>query len=1595
MKHMKRWLGIMMSVMLAVGSLQAPVCAAEAGATAAAAETEEAVESTDESEELSEVEQPEADPAEDQIDDGDSPSFDHKNDQKANDAEEDTATYDAEEDAASDDAEEYIATDDAEEDAAAVSVSNESQNSDAVYLITEGTCGDSVSWGLWALEATDPDTDPDLILTISGTGVIEPDSVDTNWTSYNSVIKKVVIEEGVTGIGEKAFSGFKNLETITIPNTVTNIGANAFQNCVHLKDLTLPTGVKKIENNAFVSCSDLTSMIIPEGVVSIGEWAFSHCTNLESIVLPESLLSIEQWAFQNCISLSGVILPSGLRSIGEGAFWGCYELPGITIPGSLTDLGLNAFYDCKSLVSVTLEDGIETIGERAFVDCFSLMQVSIPSSVTSIEDHAFDCCYGLRTIEVPEGVTRIGKGAFANCTNLAEVQIPESVTCIDEYAFRGCSSLESIVLPVNITTIETGTFYDCAGLKNVSIPDSVVMIKSQAFWGCKSLPDVGIPENVTEISREAFCNCESLTKILIPEKITVIYEETFRNCNSLTAITIPESVTSVRMRAFNSCDHLEKAVIPASVTEIQYGAFLDENGYPLPELVIYGYSGSCAEQYANENEIPFVEYSGGGFNETVSGVLREGDGWKILWKCDYIESISGEKSDARLKIYIEGSNEDDGTLFLFREGSNPEYSGPWISETGLRKEDFLLISIEGSSVNPLCTISEQFKDYSLLREVRLAYVEEIESKTFENCTNLTRITGFDKGLSIIANEAFKNTGLTVVELPSSIAYIGDHAFQSCKSLTEADVPGNALTFLGEGVFQDCTKLQIANVDGQAKKITDGMFKGCENLKTFVFYDDIKEIGEAAFSGCKKLNEPKISVTVEHIGENAFSGCDSLREVIYTGTKHQWDKIRIEAGNECLTDAYIYFNTLFDLKALSYSFVNRGSSFGYPTPYKIPEERYKVIFGDAVAELLYNKAKDWGGNCYGMIVSSAMFNTYGSGIVLSDFGGRSTVGELSTNEKSETLNITVRDLIEIMQISVYRGIIQDEFNRNTNYGDLHGFFTRLKKEIDERRLVIIDMKGTVYDSDLNHVEAEHAVLAYEYKMINNNEERIYVYDPNRPYEEEYIKIDLNDKGLATSWAFNFGFLEDWGTGHPEEAIKYLPLDKALDVWKSREKNKENADNRLVSVNADSFDIINASNEVIGRVRNGIMEYAEDELSLLDPIDMEFKSNLFYYPGGEFSIVNMDSQTETLEVSLAGDTKLASINTSGSQVYFDMDEAKDTCVLSAAGDSTETFNVSIKSFEDQTESSTEFSGQLSGGEITVGIENGEIVGGDIEGITITKDGEEINDGPVPVSISECSIEKIGSKTYTGKEITPELSVTLGSSVLVADTDYTVSYENNIEPGTATVTITGIGKYTGTATGTFTILPGKTTRGDMFNLAGNVKVTWKEVPGAKYYKVYREGITDSSESLDEPVIVTERLIGWDKEPGLTNGHAYRYKIVASLTGKGDPSGDSSLSYSKLMYRLKTVVIRSVKNTEPGKVTVKYDKTTSGDSYVLQYCEREDMVGAKTKVVLGANNTSYTIGGLKKGKTYYISIRVRKKVDGIDYYTTFGVAKKITLTK
>lgn len=104
---------------------------------------------------------------------------------------------------------------------------------------------------------------------------------------------------------------------------------------------------------------------------------------------------------------------------------------------------------------------------------------------------------------------------------------------------------------------------------------------------------------------------------------------------------------------------------------------------------------------------------------------------------------------------------------------------------------------------------------------------------------------------------------------------------------------------------------------------------------------------------------------------------------------------------------------------------------------------------------------------------------------------------------------------------------------------------------------------------------------------------------------------------------------------------------------------------------------------------------------------------------------------------------------------------------------------------------------------------------------------------VKISKLTFSKVSNQTYTGKEIKPAVTVTQGSKKLVKGTDYTISYKNNKSVGTATIIITGKGKYTGTKKISFKILPG-TSALTVKNDGGRVSLSWGTVKGADTYQI-----------------------------------------------------------------------------------------------------------------------------------------------------------------
>ncbi len=422
-----------------------------------------------------------------------------------------------------------------------------------------GTCGANLTWTL----------DSDGTLTISGTGAMKnyyPSNNDTTapWGENCSLIKSVVISDGVTSIGSGAFYKCSSLTSVTIPDGVTSIGSGAFENCSSLTSVTIGNSVTSIGNYAFENCSSLTSVTIPDSVTSIEDSVFSGCSNLTSVTIPDSVTSIGNSAFSGCSSLESVTIPDSVTSIGNSAFSGCSSLTSVTIPDSVTSIGYDAFSGCSSLTSVTIPHGVTSIGSAAFYNCISLTSVTIPNSLTSIGVCAFYDCSGLTSVMIPNSVTKIESFAFRGCSGLTSVEIPNSVTSIEDNVFSGCSSLTSVTIPDSVTSVGDSAFYKCSSLTSVTIPGSVTSIGREAFSGCSSLTSVTIPDSVTSVGSNAFLGCSSLTSVTMPNSVKSIGDYAFGGCSSLTSVTIPDSVTSIGSCAFYGCSKLKDIAFAGS-----------------------------------------------------------------------------------------------------------------------------------------------------------------------------------------------------------------------------------------------------------------------------------------------------------------------------------------------------------------------------------------------------------------------------------------------------------------------------------------------------------------------------------------------------------------------------------------------------------------------------------------------------------------------------------------------------------------------------------------------------------------------------------------------------------------------------------------------------------------------------------------------------------------------------------------------------------------------------------------------------------------------------------------------------------------------
>lgn len=431
-----------------------------------------------------------------------------------------------------------------------------------------GEAGEAVTWTLDNLGT----------LTISGTG----EMTSAPWkTDYSTVIKKVVIEEGVTSICGSAFSNLNSLEDVTIADTVTHMYAYAFQNCPNLQTVRLPANLEYVDGNLVFGDCGIVNLEVPASIDFSEVYYMFHYATIENVYVED----LTQWI---------EYLPHDTEMTFH-----------------------NLYLNGELVTDLVIPDGVTVIAERAFKDTTCLESVTIPESVTSI-----------------------GRYAFFGCTNLKEVNLPESITAINSYTFAGCDSLTSLTLPASVQVINSGAFlyssWKASALEELIITGDAPLIASDAFTSVtatvyysannatwteehfqnyggtltwlptQELPGTGNEETVYIIA-SGICGGNVYWQLDSNGVLTVYAGPAARSTDvscdmdnyenpedapwyayrdKISAVVVESTVGSVGSNAFTACENLTTVIIEDGVSTIGENAFAEcEN---LTEITFHG-----------------------------------------------------------------------------------------------------------------------------------------------------------------------------------------------------------------------------------------------------------------------------------------------------------------------------------------------------------------------------------------------------------------------------------------------------------------------------------------------------------------------------------------------------------------------------------------------------------------------------------------------------------------------------------------------------------------------------------------------------------------------------------------------------------------------------------------------------------------------------------------------------------------------------------------------------------------------------------------------------------------------------------------------
>jgi uncharacterized repeat protein (TIGR02543 family) len=531
----------------------------------------------------------------------------------------------------------------------------------------------------------------------------------------------------------------------------------------------------------------------------------------------------------------------------------------VEIPASVVSIGEKAFYKCIYLNKVTFKgnSALKEIGASAFEGIPLLASVQFPATLQTIGEAAFKDNLALKTAAFDGGsvLKSIGKGAFQGCILLENA---------------GVLGEASYVLPASLVSVGDDAFRNDARLKNTGFASNSVLetVGSYAFYKT-SFASLFLPKTLTTVGSYAFAENQSLVSAIFEENsvIEIIPGYMFSNCLSLSAIELPATVKTINTYAFQNTKALKKVVLNSYISDysmLSNSRMLETDSkataiiVPKENLADYKSRNSSYSKY-----IVSIDDE----EETASSYTKIIDNSYLV----YVVTV-GETKTSSVIVYF-GT---DKNVVIYGDAI-PEYP---------------LKSIDKFAFAGSWTLESV--------EIRNATDYKISDSAFASCANLAAAKLTD--VKEIGASAFKETGLTTVNLGSTLEKIGDSAFQYCKKLTSVSIPDSAKTIDGHA-FEGCSSLASVSIAGNnLEKIGESVFYNDAALASVNLPDSVTSIGAGAFWNCSSLQQItlpsnlakiqtltfaaaalikiEIPSNVAEIESNAFLGCSALFEITF-------------------------------------------------------------------------------------------------------------------------------------------------------------------------------------------------------------------------------------------------------------------------------------------------------------------------------------------------------------------------------------------------------------------------------------------------------------------------------------------------------------------------------------------------------------------------------------------------------------------------------------------------------------------------------------------------------------------------------------------